>query len=66
MAVLLVMLPYYEIEYKREIESMGYYKQLNPILYFCTYTGVGFVAIEQFDFFISPRPLLDPEMLCDG
>ena len=49
-----------------EIESMGYYKQLNPILYFCTYVGVGFVAIEQFDFFLSPRPLLDPEMLCDG
>ena len=27
------------------------------------HAGVEFVAIEQFDFFISPRPLLDPEML---
>jgi hypothetical protein len=30
---------------------------------FSVLIGVGFVAIEQFDFFISPRPLLDPEML---
>ena len=31
----------------------------------CTYVDVGFVAFKQMDFFVAPRPLLEPERLCD-